>query len=156
MMSIKRFFHYYPPKRLYRYFFLVCSHFPMLPQWRWRFLKMAGVRFTDKHPHIVIYKNVNIDTVHPELVEIGNYVSITEGTKILTHFLDPSQPGVNFRLGEVKICDHVFIGNNVIICNSITIGEGAIVGAGSIVTKDIPPYQVWAGNPAKYIKDRIH
>ena len=39
---------------------------------------------------------------------------------------------------------------------SVTIGKGAIVGAGSVVTKDIPPYQVWAGNPAKYIKDRVH
>lgn len=48
----------------------------------------------------------------------------------------------------------VFIGVNVCICSSVTIGEGAIVGAGSVVTKNIPPYQVWAGNPARYIKDR--
>ena len=47
-----------------------------------------------------------------------------------------------FRIGEVHIEDDVFI--------------GAIIGAGSIVTKDIPPYQVWAGNPARYIKDREH
>lgn len=40
------------------------------------------------------------------------------------------------------------------ICSSVTIGKGAIIGAGSVVTKDIPPYQVWAGNPARYIKDR--
>lgn len=39
-------------------------------------------------------------------------------------------------------------------CSSVTIGKGAIIGAGSVVTKDIPPYQVWAGNPARYIKDR--
>ena len=50
----------------------------------------------------------------------------------------------------------MFIGVNVVICNSVTIGKGAIVGAGSIVTKDIPPYQVWAGNPARYIKAREH
>ena len=61
-----------------------------------------------------------------------------------------------FRIGEVHIEDDVFIGVNVIICNSVTIGMGAIIGAGSIVTKDIPPYQVWAGNPARYIKDREH
>lgn len=53
-----------------------------------------------------------------------------------------------------RICNKVSV--NVIICNSVTIGKGAIVGAGSIVTKDIPPYQVWAGNPARYIKDREH
>lgn len=128
----------------------------MLANWRWRFLKMAGVKFTDKHPKVMIYKNVSIDTVHPELVEIGRHVALTEGVKILTHFIDPTQEGVHFRLGKVKICDNVFIGMNVIICNAVTIGEGAIVGAGSIVTKDIPPYQVWAGNPARFIKERAH
>jgi hypothetical protein len=37
-----------------------------------------------------------------------------------------------------------------------SIGKGAMIAAGSIVTKDIPPYQVWGGNPARYIKDRAH
>ena len=128
----------------------------MLAHWRWRFLKAAGVKFNSNHPQTLIYYDVSIDTVHPELVEIGNHVAITEGVKIITHFLDPNQKGNNFRLGKVIIQDYVFIGMNVIICNSITIGEGAIIGAGSVVTKDIPPYQVWAGNPAKYIKDRAH
>ena len=49
-----------------------------------------------------------------------------------------------------------FIGLNVLICNSVTIGKRAIIGAGSVVTKDIPPYQVWAGNPARFIKERAH
>lgn len=42
------------------------------------------------------------------------------------------------------------------IADTLTIGDGAIVGAGSIVTKDIPPYQCWAGNPARFIKERAH
>jgi acetyltransferase-like isoleucine patch superfamily enzyme len=153
---IKSFFQYYPPRRLFGIFFMGVSHLPMFAHWRWRFLKMGGVKFASKHPHTLIYKNVSIDTVHPELVEIGNHVALTEGVKILTHYLDPSKKGNMFKLGKVKICDHVFIGMNVIICNSVTIGEGSIIGAGAVVTKDIPPYQVWAGNPAKYIKDRAH
>ena len=91
---------------------------------------------------------------YPDSIYIGKGVRITAGTKILTHYLDPSQPGVHFRRGEVHIEDDVFIGLNVCICSSVTIGKGAIIGAGSVVTKDIPPYQVWAGNPARYIKDR--
>ena len=81
---------------------------------------------------------------------------VTEGTKILTHYLDPNSKGRIFRIGEVLIEDDVFIGVNTIICNSVRIGKGAIVGAGSVVTKDIPPYQVWAGNPARFIKERAY
>ncbi|WP_302291787.1 DapH/DapD/GlmU-related protein [Barnesiella intestinihominis] len=76
--------------------------------------------------------------------------------KILTHYLDTNQPCVHFRIGYVTIEDDVFIGMNAIICNSVTIGRGAVVGAGAVVTKDIPPYQIWAGNPARHIKDRAH
>ena len=100
----------------------------------------------------MIYGSVGIDTVAPNKIFIGNNVPITA----LTHYLDPSRSGRMFRIGEVHIEDDVFIGVNVVICNSVTIVKGAIVGAGSIVTKDIPPYQVWAGNPARYIKDREH
>ena len=47
------------------------------------------------------------------------------------------------------------MGINTIIANSVTIGDGALIGAGSIVTKDIPSAEVWAGNPARYIKKRM-
>ena len=124
----------------------------MLPQHRAKILKLGGVNIKGR---ALIYGGVLIDTVAPYNVYIGNNVTITAGTKILTHYLDPSVKGRIFRMGEVHI-DEVFIGINVVICNSVTIGKGAIVGAGSIVTKDIPPYQVWAGNPARYIKDRVH
>ena len=46
------------------------------------------------------------------------------------------------------------IGSSVTILCGLTIGEGAIVGAGSVVTKDIPTREIWAGNPAKFIKHR--
>ena len=49
----------------------------------------------------------------------------------------------------------VWIGYGAIITRGVTIGEGAIVGAGSVVTKDVPPYEVWAGVPAQKIRDRF-
>ena len=76
------------------------------------------------------------------------------GERISAVFSNPTKPGRNFRLGKVIIEDDVFIGVNTVICNSVRIGKGSIIGAGSVVTKDIPPYQVWAGNPAHYIKNR--
>jgi acetyltransferase-like isoleucine patch superfamily enzyme len=53
---------------------------------------------------------------------------------------------------KVKICDKAWVGFNSIILKGVTIGEGAIVGAGSVVTKDVPPFTIVAGNPAKVIK----
>jgi acetyltransferase-like isoleucine patch superfamily enzyme len=59
----------------------------------------------------------------------------------------------NVAHAPIKIKDKVWIGFNSIILKGVTIGEGAIVGAGSVVTKDVPPYTVVGGNPAKIIKN---
>lgn len=148
-MTIKHFYEIYSPIRLWRKIWLGLANLPMMPQHRAKILKYGGVNIKGR---VLIYSGVLIDTVAPNKIFIGNNVAITAGVKILTHYLDPSRKGRIFRIGEVHIEDDVFIGVNVIICNSVTIGKGAIVGAGSVVTKNIPPYQVWAGNPAKFSK----
>lgn len=58
------------------------------------------------------------------------------------------------KKGKVEIGEDCWIGANVTIIGNVKIGNGSVVGAGSIVTKDIGCYEVWAGNPAKYIKPR--
>jgi acetyltransferase-like isoleucine patch superfamily enzyme len=55
---------------------------------------------------------------------------------------------------DIVIGDDVFIGAGAIILPGIQIGNGAVIGAGSIVTKNVLPYTIVAGNPAKKIKDR--
>ncbi len=141
-------------KRVKQMFFMwLANALPLRGHQRFKFIKMGGVNV--KGP-CWIYRNVYFDSVAPHLITIGKGVTITQDTTILTHFLDPRKKGRNFNLGRVIIEEDAFIGCNTVICNSVTIGKGAIVGAGSIVTKDIPPYQVWAGNPARYIKDREH
>ena len=152
-MTIKHFFEVYPPKRIWRKLWIGLADLPMMPQHRAKCLRMAGVNIKGR---VMIYSGVSVDTVAPDKIYIGKNVTITAGTKILTHYLDPESKGRIFRIGEVHIEDDVFIGVNSIICNSITIGKGAIIGAGSIVTKNIPPYQIWAGNPAKFIKEIVH
>lgn len=57
--------------------------------------------------------------------------------------------------GITIVENDVWIGTGSIIMSGVTIGKGSIVAAGSIVTKDIPPCEIWGGNPAKKIKDRF-
>jgi acetyltransferase-like isoleucine patch superfamily enzyme len=52
----------------------------------------------------------------------------------------------------IEIADDVFIGANSIILKGVSIGSRAVIGAGSVVTKNIPDDEVWAGNPARFIK----
>ncbi|MCX6158494.1 MAG: acyltransferase [Ignavibacteriae bacterium] len=53
---------------------------------------------------------------------------------------------------EVRICKGVFIGGHSIILKGVTIGNNSIIGAGSVVSKNIPPNEIWGGNPAIFIK----
>lgn len=57
--------------------------------------------------------------------------------------------------GSIIIEDDVWIGSNSVILSGVKIGRGAIIGAGSVVTKDVEPYTIVAGNPAKKIRERF-
>nr|WP_315026738.1 CatB-related O-acetyltransferase [uncultured Chryseobacterium sp.] len=57
--------------------------------------------------------------------------------------------------GNIIIEDDVWIGSNSVILSGVKIGRGAIIGAGSVVTKDVEPYAIVAGNPAKKIRNRF-
>ena len=95
-------------------------------------------------------------------ISIGNYVNIGNGTTIFDtnfHSLDWQTRAVRSRDVEnattspVVIEDYVFIGARCIIGKGIRIGEKSIIAAGSVVVKDVPPCQLWGGNPAKFIKN---
>lgn len=118
--------------------------------------KLRGVKVGHKG-HISRY--VVIDDTKPSLVTIGKGVAITQGVMILTHQRDLSgyRRGMYamecpFKSGKVEIKDGAHIGIGAIVMPGVTIGEGAVIGAGSVVTKDIPPYCVAVGTPAKVIK----
>ena len=62
------------------------------------------------------------------------------------------QTEVDWSVVPTVIQDNASIGSSVTILCGLTIGKGAIVGAGSLVTKNIPTGEIWAGNPAKFIR----
>ena len=102
----------------------------------------------------------NATIVCKKNITIGNHVKIGGSVKIYDtdfHALnyearsnDKTDIGIS---KPVTIKDYVFIGAHSIILKGVTIGEKAIIGAGSVVTKSIPDNQIWAGNPAKFIKE---
>lgn len=93
-------------------------------------------------------------------VVIGRYVKIGGSVKIydtdfhnLNYIMRQNHNTDIAKKKAIFIEDNVFIGAHSIILKGVTIGENSIIGAGSLVTKSIPPNQIWAGNPAKFIKD---
>jgi maltose O-acetyltransferase len=88
------------------------------------------------------------------LIRTGSNVSIGPEAAILTLGHDPRSPFFADRGGDVVIGDRVWIGYRAIVLPGVSLGEGAVVGAGSVVAKDVEPYKIVAGNPAKVIGER--
>jgi len=100
--------------------------------------------------------DIVVDLSRPCLIEIGNNVAITRGVILLTHGYDwmvlrNLHHEIIASSGKITIEDNVFIGMRAIILKGVRIGENTIIGAGSVVTRDIPPNSVAAGNPARVI-----
>ena len=95
------------------------------------------------------------DIIIDDYVMLASYVSIVGGDHI---YNQPGKTMINTKRGEQKtvvIEKDVWVGHGAIIMHGVTLGEGCIVSAGSIVLKDVKPYSIVAGNPAKKIKSRF-
>ena len=107
-------------------------------------------------------------------IKIGKYCLITPGVRIMAaesiligdacmiahgvYISDADWHGIYDRaepVGNTKpviLEDNVWIGDSAIICKGVTIGKNSIIGAGAVVTKNVPPNSIFAGNPAKLVK----
>lgn len=103
----------------------------------------------------------NVAITSQSEIIIGRNVYLGGGSKIYDtdfHSLDFNDRitggGIenSVKSAPIHICDGAFIGAHCIILKGVTIGEKSIVGAGSVVTKSIPPGEIWAGNPARFLK----
>ena len=138
--------------------------------WRVWLLKCFDMKHSG---HVSVYPSARVWA--PWNVEMGSYVAIddevnlysadkiTIGTKvaisreafICTASHDITKANRLLVTAPITIGDGVWIGARAIILPGVTIGEGAIVAAGAVVTKDVEPWSVVGGNPAKFIKKRV-
>jgi acetyltransferase-like isoleucine patch superfamily enzyme len=94
-----------------------------------------------------------------ERIVIGDRVAVGANTTLVDtdfHPLDPVLRRIHPQAADtapIHIEDDVFIGMNCLILKGVTIGCGSVIGAGSVVTRDVPPATIAAGNPAKVIRE---
>jgi maltose O-acetyltransferase len=101
------------------------------------------------------FVNVNAVILDVGEVRIGEDCQIGPNVQLLTptHPLDPEQRRNRWEGAEpITIEDNVWLGGGVIVLPGVTIGRDAVVGAGAVVTKDVAPRTVVAGNPARVIR----
>lgn len=92
-------------------------------------------------------------------IEIGENVQLGSFVKLWTDSHDMNDPyfrGTPGKRGPIKIGNRAWLGPNVTVIHSVTIGEGAVIAAGSVVTKDVEPYAVMGGIPARKFGERSH
>lgn len=108
-------------------------------------------------PYVFIGRNCDI----APLVTIGRYTMLASEVAIVgdDHTWDDAGVPIQFAgrppQHSTSIGDDAWLGHGVVVMRGVTIGEGAIIGASAVVTKDVPPYEVWAGVPAKCVRPRF-
>lgn len=98
-----------------------------------------------------LYASYMVENVE---IKIGNNVALSPHVRIFTATHDYSTLGLDDTAASVIIEDYAWIGGGAIILPGVTIGEGSVIGAGAVVSKNVPPYSVAVGNPARVIKAR--
>ena len=136
---------------VYRYLYHVRIGRGSIIHWKARFFEPAGVRIGE-------YCNLGNDIFLDGRrgITIGNRVATGAEVMIYTLQHDIDSPTFGVTGGPVVIDDYVYLGPRSIILPNVRIGYGAVVAAGAVVTKDVPPYAVVGGAPAKFLRERSH
>lgn len=156
-----------------RLFFLL-PRYPVLNELKSMFLRAVGAKIGKRvvfYPGVWIVTGKNLvicDDVDLALdvlittgggVEIGDRTLIGYRTQIISgnHIIPANRERIfssGHEVKPVKIYPDVWIGANCLILPGVTIGEGAVVAGGSVVTKDVAPFTIVGGSPAKFIRIR--
>lgn len=124
--------------------------------------RFALLQLTKPSPHLVLGSHVSIGRGSILAIKghtvIGDYTMLGPNCQIndQDHSFKKNDLIMNQRanIQPVKIGKDCWFGSGVRITKGVNIGDGAVVGAGSVVTCDVPPYEIWAGIPARFIRKR--
>ena len=128
----------------------LAMYFPLSPSLRVWIHRRRGVKVGK---NTMIGLNVYLDIAFPNLITIGNNVSLAGWNCVLCH----STPYAHFShvlksyRAPVVIEDDAWVATGAIIVPGVTVGKASVVSAGAVVTKDVPPYTIVGGVPAKII-----
>jgi galactoside O-acetyltransferase len=116
--------------------------------------------FIGNHVHIANHVSI----IGGGVCIIDDFVGLCAGSRIITGTDDVFAAGIpsptvpaahrSFYRSYVRCCRHSFIGTNAVIHPGVTIGEGSVVGSGAVVTKDLDPWGLYIGAPARRVRDR--
>jgi acetyltransferase-like isoleucine patch superfamily enzyme len=106
------------------------------------------------HPTVRISFKARMDKTNPRRVKIDEFSYVAFDSIVLSHDFSSGKHG-----GQYEKFTHIgkccFVGCGAIILPGIRVGDHSIIGAGSVVTKDVPPNSIVAGNPARVIRENI-
>ena len=156
-----------------------CFQFTVF-RWSWRFngfrcalLRVFGAKLAAKRGGVSVHSGARIDgpwrlsvgatssianhawVYALDKIEIGEKTCVGEYVKLLAGYHDIATTNFAFRTKPIKIGSCVWIATGAMVLPGVTIGDGAVVAAGSVVTKDVEPWTIVGGNPARFIKKRI-
>jgi putative colanic acid biosynthesis acetyltransferase WcaF len=92
------------------------------------------------------------EVYNPVTVLLGEGVVVSQGAFLCAASHDYSDPEFPLIHGAIIVGNRAWVAARAIVLMGVTIGEGSVIGAGSVVTKDVPPNAVCAGNPARVVK----
>jgi maltose O-acetyltransferase len=101
--------------------------------------------------NVLIVDAFFFDPSHCYLISIGDNCTICPNVRLIAHDASTKNHLGYTKFGKIDIRENCFIGDSTIVLQNVTIGSNSIIGSGSVVTKNIPPNMVAAGNPAKPI-----
>lgn len=129
--------------------FELATHFNIWHRFKNMLFRFVGLKIAKD---VLISQYTRVDGLLPNLITFEDHTAIGVSSNLITHtFIDRGDIRA-FLYGPITICKFARIGANVTITPGITVGEGAVVAAGSLVNKDVPPYTLVGGVPAKELK----